>query len=814
MRCRAPGSSLAAAAMGRSPIVRSSKAIWSTGAALAGAGALGSAAAAGIGTPPPAAAPILRETPPRLSASAVARFSFETKGRRVECRLDEGAARPCTSPVEYRVADGAHRFSVSAGSRAAHYAWTVDTSAPDAPRFTEAPGAVSGSTRVRFVVTPSAQCALDGVRVRCAALHEVAEGEHRFTAVVVDAAGNRSAETVHVWRVDTTPPAAPALADGGPPFAFTGEAGATFVCVLDGGPALPCASPHAFTGPLPGGEHTFAVRARDAAGNTGRRRRRASAWTISPTAARRWRARRRVTGGSARPNGDRPPRWRGRGGVRGRRDARRGQRGRRGRRGRVRRHQRRGRAAWPDPADGAGRCPAGSGTPASSRCATTRPATAAILGLNSGGILACRAGAEEPRGEEQRPDRHAGGRLAPPRADPVGRHAQVLPRRRARSPRPPASPRPNAPAAVAPWHVMNNGAVSEQYSRGRADEVAIHTRALTPEQIARAVPGGEVVMSRAATSAVDRHRRGCSLAANAPRPATRARSSSSGPRGSARSPSRRFAFVIDDPRAPTPLPDRRRAEAALHQSVPDAGARGRRAPLHRDLARGAPTAPDGGSTRRPRPHPGSRADGPGRFTLSGRRLSCKLDDGAPEACAGTVEYLDLPPGEHTLTVTARDRAGNASRTEHAWTVSYDARRAHRPGRPGHDHRARHRRGDRRRELPLRVRADHGLRLPHPRPHVVRRHRARHADRPASRAELPLPARRQRLRRVSRGHGPQRRRDRHDERGHDLREPGLRRARRPDGPAGQRHVLRLRDRRALPDGAVDRPRELGLHRRPR
>ena len=122
---------------------------------------------------------------------------------------------------------------------------------------------------MRFAVTPSATCALDGAPVRCAAVHAVAEGEHRFTAVAVDRAGNRSAEAEHVWRVDTTPPAAPVLADGGPPFAFTGEVGARFVCALDAGPALPCTSPRAMAGPLAGGEHTFAVRARDSAGNTG-----------------------------------------------------------------------------------------------------------------------------------------------------------------------------------------------------------------------------------------------------------------------------------------------------------------------------------------------------------------------------------------------------------------------------------------------------------------------------------------------------------------------------------------------------------------
>ena len=463
--------------------MRASKAIWATGAALAGAGALGSAAVAGIGTPPPAAAPILRETPPRLSASAVARFSFETKGRRVECRLDEGAARPCTSPVEYRVADGAHRFSVSAGGRAAHYAWMVDTSAPDAPRFTEAPGAVSGSTRVRFAVTPSAQCALDGVRVRCAALHEVAEGEHRFTAVAVDAAGNRSPETVHVWRVDTTPPAAPALADGGPPFAFTGEAGATFVCVLDGGPALPCSSPHAFAGPLPGGEHTFAVRARDAAGNTGpaatarfsvddqpyRSAALASApagyWRLGET---EWGPATALAGSpgayvggvtlgvDSEVAGDAAAEFDGTSGE----------------------------VVLPGPTlrtEGTL-----SGWFRYSGVVALRDNTAGngwILGLNSGGFVACRAGAGGAR--EARSSvpiaKLADGwhHLALTRSDGTLRcyldgdsvaTATGL-------------TEANAPAAVLPWHAMNNGAVSEQYSRGRADEVAIHTRALTPEQI-------------------------------------------------------------------------------------------------------------------------------------------------------------------------------------------------------------------------------------------------------------------------------------------------------------------------------------------
>jgi hypothetical protein len=37
--------------------------------------------------------------------------------------------------------------------------------------------------------------------------------------------------------------------------------------------------------------------------------------------------------------------------------------------------------------------------------------------------------------------------------------------------------------SVAPWHVMNNGAVSDQYSAGRADDVAIYAVALTAAQV-------------------------------------------------------------------------------------------------------------------------------------------------------------------------------------------------------------------------------------------------------------------------------------------------------------------------------------------
>lgn len=95
-----------------------------------------------------------------------------------------------------------------------------------------------------------------------------------FQVKARDAAGNDSVTASHAWTVDGTAPPAPVVGSGPPPesssgsatFTFSGEAGASFACSLGLSPYANCTSPLTYDG-LSAGAHTFAVRARDAAGN-------------------------------------------------------------------------------------------------------------------------------------------------------------------------------------------------------------------------------------------------------------------------------------------------------------------------------------------------------------------------------------------------------------------------------------------------------------------------------------------------------------------------------------------------------------------
>ncbi len=104
------------------------------------------------------------------------------------------------------------------------------------------------------------------------------DGSHIFAVQATDLAGNTGSSATYSWKVDATPPPAPAFAVGGVPpnpsatrdanFSFSDdEAGVTLLCNLDGSGFANCSSGTAGYVDLADGSHTFLVKAVDGAGN-------------------------------------------------------------------------------------------------------------------------------------------------------------------------------------------------------------------------------------------------------------------------------------------------------------------------------------------------------------------------------------------------------------------------------------------------------------------------------------------------------------------------------------------------------------------
>jgi DNA-directed RNA polymerase specialized sigma24 family protein len=233
--------------------------------------------------------------PPKASASRKATFRFTASERATfECRLDGRRFSECASPKRYRrLDDGRHRFAVRAVDdggnverKAASFVWRVDTKRP-ATRITTqlAPSRRERSVLVAFSSPErktSFECRLDDAPwERCRSpkrYFELPDGNHAVRVRAEDVAGNIDrTPAVLTWEIDTEVPET-RIASGptgrvtsrSATFAFAAsEDGVSFACRVDSQPFRPCSSPTAYRG-LSAGEHVFAVRASDAAGNVDR----------------------------------------------------------------------------------------------------------------------------------------------------------------------------------------------------------------------------------------------------------------------------------------------------------------------------------------------------------------------------------------------------------------------------------------------------------------------------------------------------------------------------------------------------------------
>jgi len=221
-----------------------------------------------------------------------------------ECSVDNGAYSACTSTfTTSTLGNGAHSFRVRAKDAAGNVDatpatrnFTISGGGGDTtpPQTTLTGGPADGSSTTdptpHFSFESSEggstfQCQVDGGGYSACGspktVGPLALGQHTFQVRATDASGNTDASPATstfsvVSDSDTTPPdtsitdgpeEGATIANRNPDFSFVStEGGSTFTCSIDGGAFSACSSPHS-TGSLADGTHTFAVRARDAAGN-------------------------------------------------------------------------------------------------------------------------------------------------------------------------------------------------------------------------------------------------------------------------------------------------------------------------------------------------------------------------------------------------------------------------------------------------------------------------------------------------------------------------------------------------------------------
>jgi hypothetical protein len=233
-------------------------------------------------------APTINSAPPPVSTSTDATFVFSDTDLTVgfQCQLDGGGFTPCASPAKYSgLSEGSHIFDVKAldalstGSLVTSYSWTI---APP-PSISSGPRSITNQTTASFEFSDAPgltfDCRLDkGAFPSCTSpktYTNIAPGQHTFYVKAVDAAGNEGEATPYTWTIDVVPPPTPTI-DSAPPnpsgsssaeFTFSdAEGDVGFECSLDGGSFSACSSTQNYA-LLADGDHVFAVRAVDPAGN-------------------------------------------------------------------------------------------------------------------------------------------------------------------------------------------------------------------------------------------------------------------------------------------------------------------------------------------------------------------------------------------------------------------------------------------------------------------------------------------------------------------------------------------------------------------
>lgn len=224
-------------------------------------------------------------------------FSSTKAGSTFEYSLDGGTFTICPSNLNFAtpLAEGLHTIEVRATNAGisdatpASYTWTIDTTISDATApdtvIVSKPADSSNDSAPTFTflsTDPEAsfEYSLDGIDwegCEDVLTLNVTDGEHTILVRALDDSDNADPTPAsYTWIVDTVAPEttiteqpANLTSDNMPTFSFgSPEDKVIFTYSLDGGDFVPGKSGIPL-GPLPDGNHTFQVRATDAAGNVG-----------------------------------------------------------------------------------------------------------------------------------------------------------------------------------------------------------------------------------------------------------------------------------------------------------------------------------------------------------------------------------------------------------------------------------------------------------------------------------------------------------------------------------------------------------------
>ena len=245
------------------------------------------------GGPPPGG---LEDDPSPTYTFGVQEANLES----VKCRVDNGSWSSCSSPwTTPTMSDGTHTVSVQAKDKADHTdtdsrTVVIDKTAP-VVQIDKWPGAYTGNDNPVFEFSAPYDnhgdykfvCQIDnnfpdycngGSHSSSFQPAHLTDGPHTFRVEAVDAAGNWSSPWVEKsFTVDTVMPQiditggpkAQRTKDTTPAFDFTvsDATPVTIQCAIENAPFAPCSSPKTI-GPLSDGQHSFIVKATDAAGHT------------------------------------------------------------------------------------------------------------------------------------------------------------------------------------------------------------------------------------------------------------------------------------------------------------------------------------------------------------------------------------------------------------------------------------------------------------------------------------------------------------------------------------------------------------------